>query len=202
MLLGALPPRPLPGLCRSCVGHAYSVWKGTRTSFFSPSTSNYTPAGPVIFLYLPFSLRNLSYTLDLITNRTVVESFYVELNFLKKKWLLICSYNPSNIESHLESLSKTINSLPSTYDNFILLHDFNSYIEDSPLKTLGEIYKLWNVIKKPVCFKNPENPTCIDIILGNKPLSFKNTYVTGLSDFHIMTVAMMKMHFPKIKLCC
>ena len=69
------------------------------------------------------------------------------------------------------------------------------------MKTFGENYKLRNLIKEPTCFKNPENPTCIDLILTNKPLSFKNTYVieTGLSDFHKMIVAVMKMHFHKMK---
>ena len=53
----------------------------------------------------------------------------------------------------------------------------------------------------PTCFKNPENPTCIDLILTNKPLRFKNTYVieTGLSDFHKIIVAVIKMNFPKRK---
>ena len=48
-----------------------------------------------------------------------IESFYVELNFRKKKCLLNCSYNPkhSSIESHLDSLSKSIDSLSSKYDN-------------------------------------------------------------------------------------
>ena len=38
------------------------------------------------------------------------ESFYVERNFRDKKWLLNCSYNPkhSGLESHLDSLSKSI----------------------------------------------------------------------------------------------
>ena len=73
--------------------------------------------------------------------------------------------------------------------------------ENSPMKTLTQIYKLRNLIKEPTCFKNPENPACIDSILTNKSLSFKNTYVieTGLSDFHKMVVAVMKMHFPKTK---
>ena len=55
--------------------------------------------------------------------------------------------------------------------------------------------------KTATCFKNPENPTCIDLILTNKPLGFEDTYVikTGLSNFHKMIVAVMKMHFPKIK---
>ena len=37
-----------------------------------------------------------------------IESFYVELNFEKKKWLLSCSYNPkhSSIQSHLDPHSK------------------------------------------------------------------------------------------------
>ena len=38
--------------------------------------------------------------------------------------------------------------------------------------------KFTNLIKEPTCFKNPENPTLIDLIdLTNKPLSFKNTYM-------------------------
>ena len=69
------------------------------------------------------------------------------------------------------------------------------------MKTFGEIYKLRNLIREPTCFKNQENPTCIDLILTNKPLSFKNTYVieTGLSDFHKMIVAVTKIHFHKLK---
>ena len=132
----------------------------------------------------------------------VFESFYVELNFRKKKWLLNCSYNPkySSIELHLDSLSKSIDSLSSKYGNFILLGDFNSCMEDSSMKTFGEIYTLRNLIKEPTCSKNPENPRCIDLILKNKPLSFKNTCVnTRLSDFHKMIVAVMKLHFPKMK---
>ena len=37
--------------------------------------------------------------------------------------------------------------------------------------------------------------------MTDKPLSFTDTYVTetGLSDFHKMIVAVMKMHFPKMK---
>ena len=40
------------------------------------------------------------------------------------------------------------------------------------------------LIKEPTCFKNPDNPTYVDLVLTNKLLSFKNTNViqTGLSD--------------------
>ena len=74
-------------------------------------------------------------------------------------------------------------------------------MEDSTMRTYAEIYKLQILIKEPACFKNPENPACIDLILTSKPLSLKNTYVieTGLSDLHKMIVAVMKIQFPKMK---
>ena len=65
------------------------------------------------------------------------------------------------------------------------------------MKIFGEIYKLRNLIKQPTCFQNPDNLTCTDLILTNKLLSFKSTYVieTELSDFYKMIVAVMKMIF-------
>ena len=84
-----------------------------------------------------------------------IESFYVELNFRYKKWLLNCSYNPkhTSIESSLDFFSKNKDSLSTKYDNFILLGDFSSCMVDSPLKTLGGIYKSRNRIKEPTQFK-------------------------------------------------
>ena len=54
------------------------------------------------------------------TDDRSIESFYVELNFRKKEWLLICCNNPkhSSKESQLDSCSKSIDSLSSKYDNF------------------------------------------------------------------------------------
>ena len=43
-----------------------------------------------------------------------------------------------SIESHLDSLSKIVDSVASKYDDFILLGDFNSCMEDSTRKTFGE----------------------------------------------------------------
>ena len=62
-----------------------------------------------------------------------------------------------------------------------------------------DVYNLKCLVKEPTCFKNPENPSCIDLILTNKPRCFQNTMVieSGLSDFHKLTVTVMKTHFPK-----
>ena len=52
-------------------------------------------------------------------------------------------------------------------------------------------------ISSDLSYKNPEKPSCIDLILINKSHSFKNSGVieTGLSDFHRMTVTVRKMVF-------
>ena len=50
-------------------------------------------------------------------------------------------------------------------------------------------------------FKNPNNPSCIDLILTNCSRSFQNSGVieTGLSDFHKLVVTVMKTTFKKSK---
>ena len=62
-----------------------------------------------------------------------------------------------------------------------------------------DTYNLKNLIKDPTCFKNPLNPSAIDLILTNRPRSFQNsqTVETGLSDHHRRTVTVMRASFPK-----
>ena len=62
-------------------------------------------------------------------------------------------------------------------------------------------YDLKSLVKEPTCYKNPENPSCIDLILTDNPKYFQSTCVveTGLSDFHRMTVTIMKTTFNKFQ---
>ena len=62
-----------------------------------------------------------------------------------------------------------------------------------------KVYKLKNLVKGATCYKNPEKPSCIDLILTNRPRSFHGCHIieTGLSDFHKMTVTVIKMYFKK-----
>ena len=55
---------------------------------------------------------------------------------------------------------------------------------------------------KATCYKNPEEPTCIELILTNCPGSFQNSCVveTGLSDFYKMVVTVMKTSYQKSQL--
>ena len=132
---------------------------------------------------------------------TDMEHMFVEINVRKKKWLISCSYNPhtSCIENHLNYLGKRLDGLSNKFENFILLGDFNAEITNSSLKNFCECYNLNSLIKKPTCFKNPENPSCIDLILTNRKNSFHNSkpIEIGLSDFHKLTVTVLKTFFKK-----
>ena len=70
------------------------------------------------------------------------------------------------------------------------------------MKTSCESYTLSSLIKEPPCYKNSQIPSCTGLILTNSPYSFQNSCVieTGLSDFYMMTVTVMKTTYEKLKL--
>ena len=76
----------------------------------------------------------------------------------------------------------------------LLSRDFKVNTNDSCLSVFCGAFNLKSLIKTPAYYKNLEKPSCIDLILTNNPRSFQNTYMfkTGLSDFHRMTVTVMK----------
>ena len=53
------------------------------------------------------------------------EGFFIETN-LRKKWLLSCSYKPhkNNNGTHLQTISKTLDKLSTSYDDIILYGEF------------------------------------------------------------------------------
>ena len=50
-------------------------------------------------------------------------------------------------------------------ENIILIGDFNVEISESHMNSFCVIYHLKSLIKEPTYYKNPEKPTCIDLIL-------------------------------------
>ena len=89
----------------------------------------------------------------------------------------------------------------SKYDNFFLLGDLNSQPSEPTIKDFCQLYSCKNIIKDNTCFKNVQNPSCIDLIITNRPKSFQNSVVieTGLSDFHKMSLTVMKVFYKKQK---
>ena len=122
-----------------------------------------------------------------------IECIFSEITISKKKWLLIGSYNPkkSLIISHLSTLEVSLNHYLPLYDNVIIFGDFNSEIKEDAMDDFCNLYCLKSLIKVPTCFKSTKNPSCIDLILTNRPHNFQNSTAleTGLSDFHLLTVS-------------
>ena len=84
--------------------------------------------------------------------------------------------------------------------NSILLGDFNSEPCEQPMRDFCHVvYNCQNIIKDKTCFKNPRNPLCIDLFIMNRAKSFQNSTVieTGLSDFHKMSLTVMKVFYKK-----
>ena len=131
-----------------------------------------------------------------------IECIISEINISKKKWLVMGSYNPkkSLISNHLYILGKNLAHYLPSYENVIVIGDLNSETTEEAMSDFCSLFNFKSLIKDPTCFKNPENPSCIDLILTNKPHSFQNTAVleTGLSDFHKLTLTVLKTSFRKM----
>ena len=132
-----------------------------------------------------------------------IECIFLDLRIRKKKFLLIGGYNPdkSLISHFLGHVIKYIDKNLANFDHFLILGDFNSSISEKAMKEFCDIYDLDNLIKKPTCFKNPNNPSSIDVILTNNKNMFQNsiTLETGISDHHKMVVTVMKIYTEKQK---
>ena len=131
-----------------------------------------------------------------------IEGFFVKINLRnKKKWLLSSSYNPTKmqISDHPAELSKNTDLYLTKYDQLLFLGDFNAGVEDSSVKIFCSNYNLRSMINRPTCYKNPEKPSCIDLILTNCTRSFQNSCAieTELSDFHKVVVTVMKRTYKK-----
>ena len=119
------------------------------------------------------------------------------MNLRKQKWLVIGIYKPPQScgKMFIERLSNQLNDFLASYDNILLLGDFNMAPEDLKLQDFfGNDYF------------NGKNTTCIDLILTNQKQLFMKyrTFITGISDFHALTASTMKLNYakcnPKIKL--
>ena len=107
--------------------------------------------------------------LNINSLRNKFESLQEQINGTK-------SYNSkkSNIRAHLECLNKSLALHLLKYEHFLVLGDFNICVEYGSMSDFCDTYNLKSLIRQPKCYKNPENPSCIDLILTNIPFSFQN----------------------------
>ena len=166
--------------------------------FSTPYRLDRDSNGGDIMLYVR---ENIPSNLLATDEKNLIESFYIEINLRNEKWLISCSYNPNKtmVCNHLDALSTYLDLHSTTFEKVLILGDINVGIEEQLTKAFCDKYNLASLIKQPKCYKNLNNPTCIDWILSNTPRSFQSTCLieTRLSNFHLMTLTVMKKSFRK-----
>ena len=100
-----------------------------------------------------------------------IESFCMELNLRREKWLINYLHNPSRvlITEYLNLISKKLYLQSSKYGCFVFVGDFNVGIENETMKVICKLYGLTSLNNKSTCYEKPANPTCIDLILTTCP---------------------------------
>jgi exonuclease III len=143
----------------------------------------------------------------LLTKHTfteTIEGLFIEINLRKTKLLLFGGYRSEHKEygvcakTFFHEISLALDKYV-TYEKILLAGDFNIKETNPVLEDFLYEHSMKNNVKENTCFKNLDNPSCIDLFLTNTPLSFQHTatIATGLSDFHKMVVTVMKTTCPK-----
>ena len=180
------------------INNTFPVSQFCVPGYSVPFRLDRTPNGGGIMLYVKEHIP--CRMLSKFTFEKEIEAFAIEINLRKITWLLVCSCNPNfcNLPVHLNAIDKAIEFYSKAYDKILVAEDFNAQVSGVKLDTLSSIWSLKSLGKEPTCFKNPNNPSFIDLLLTNT-ISFQQTQVfeTGLSDIHNLVVTVLKSTFPK-----
>ena len=131
-----------------------------------------------------------------------IEGVFFEINLRKTKWLLFGTYHPpsQSDDYYFDSVSKALDLYYGDYDKFLLTGDFNAEDTEPRLASFLDQYDARNIVKLKTCFKSIENLSCVDLLITNSYRSFQHTQTisTGLSDFHKMSITVLKTKYEKM----
>ena len=57
------------------------------------------------------------------------------------------------IGNHLRALTEKLDIYSSSYNNFLILRDFNIEMEEQQIQTFGDKYGLKSLTRQPKCYK-------------------------------------------------
>ena len=108
-----------------------------------------------------------------------------ELIISNKKWVCFTIYRPpsqENLELFFEELSSCLSKASETYENFVVMGDFNIDIrtkgrEYEKFEDFCSLFNLSNLIKPETCFSKNHKST-MDLFTTNKSNCFQHTYIT------------------------
>ena len=124
------------------VDDSYPINQFQIEGYSSPFQLDSDSHGGGIMIYLPGYLPCKRIESFLLPNNVEV----IEMNICKTKWLVISGYNPrkENISYFLGYISKGLDKVLDTNENFIILGDPEMHMKD-----FCDLYDLENLIKEP-----------------------------------------------------
>ena len=132
-----------------------------------------------------------------------IEIIIIELNINKIKWLVCgCYHSPSQSDEYFfYHLGKVLDNFSTKYDRFVLLDDFDVKESETILSEFLNAFNAKNIVKNKICFKRIENPSCVDLIITDKPGSFQHTNVfeTGISDHNKLVTTVIKQNLQRLR---
>ena len=85
-------------------------------------------------------------------------------------------YPPSQPDQYFfDNITKIQDKYAHSYQKVILAGDFNAQENEICIRDFICENNLKNIVKEPACFKNPVNPTCIDLFLTSTSKRFQST---------------------------
>ena len=89
--------------------------------------------------------------------------------------------NRINVATHLGEIGKALDTYSRKHENTLLMGDFNVGLDQENTKVFCNQYKLKSLNKEPICFKNVDKTSCIDLFLTNNSKYFKDLQVCQIS---------------------
>ena len=88
-----------------------------------------------------------------------IEGIFIEINLRKSKWLMLATYRPpfSSKSQYLDSIGNSIDFYSKTYQNVVLLGDFNITESEKEMYDFLEDYDFSKLVHFPTCSKNKQN---------------------------------------------
>ena len=155
--------------------------------FCTPFRLDRNKNGGGILLYISNHITSTKLNKYIIKNQ--VEAFFVEIRIINSIWLLCCSYHPNK----LQIVSCKLYTYFNKYGDKLTMGDFNVDVKEISLHLLCRQYKSKSLNKDLTCYKNTDNPSCIDLLLTYLANSSKSTCTieTALTDFHKLAVTVL-----------
>ena len=97
--------------------------------------------------------------------------------------MFFATYHPPSQtdEYFFGEIGKSLDKYSQIYGEFLLIGDFN--VEESEPAPVQFLHDAVNMIHENICYKIMNNPSCIDPIITNNPITFHSmsTFCAGLS---------------------